>query len=179
MLKEGGQNGLLCICGPVRNVRPRWDDLLMTSFTKINHGIINALKRCLCINDAHILDKLVLCLDVCYTKANTSACGPLNIFAVKKENVKKRLQLQSQRKAANLTFPCHSAASVSVFNPKASHCSHWTVATWYFCLLFARIRQRHTRSNPASHPNVCVKLAEHRRRWLYHNGRLTDGLVNC
>lgn len=149
-------------------------------FTKINRGIINALKRCLCINNKHILDKQVLRLDVRCTKASRSACRALHIFAVKKKCLKEAVgSRHAERKAANLLFPCHSAASVSVFNPKASHCSHRVVGTWYFCLLFARIRQRHACSNPASHPKVCVELAEHRRRWLYHNGRLTDGLVNC
>ena len=65
---------MLFNCRLVRNARPPWYDLLMTFFTKINSGIINALKRCLCINDKHILDKQALHLDAGCTKVNTSAC---------------------------------------------------------------------------------------------------------
>lgn len=120
LLKEGGKNGSLCHRGPVRNARPRWDDLLMTFFTKINRGIINALKRCLCINDKHILDKQVLHLDVRCTKptqAHTEHCT----FAVKTKNVKKRLQLRScTKKRSQFAFPM-SLSRISVsFQSKGS-----------------------------------------------------------
>lgn len=90
------------------------DDLFMTFFTKINRGIINALKRCLCRNNKHILDKQVLRLDVRCTKTNTSACRALHIFAVKKKLFKRGCRLQSRRKkSSQFAFPM-SLSRISV-----------------------------------------------------------------
>lgn len=80
----------------------------MTFFRKINRGIINALKRCLCIKDKQILDKegLQFC---CALYTSKSAAHIL-------QDALGGSSRHAQRKAANLPFSRHAAASASGFN---------------------------------------------------------------
>lgn len=137
----------------MRNARPRWDDLLMTFFRKINRGIINALKRCLCIKDKQILDKegLQFCCAL-YTSKSAALILRTRWAAAPVTHQEKQLICLS-----HVTQPRQRQVSITLFAPNL-----WNLIFLPFILMY--LSKRLACSNPASHPNVGIELAEHRRR---------------